>query len=221
MALGQALHLDDDDAARPPRGLGHRQHLAEHRLPFHADVAVFVGGGAAQKSDIDVNRLIKQPLLPGQFHQLDQFFCGRAALFAPAVARIDKGVQTDVRDQARPPGRHLPHQLRERTLRQGVGLDRIFLGHFLHGGRVHQRPGDDAPQQAGMRQPPHALRVHVADADRVQGGDLAGRAGGVEAFGNGYDQRFGHGMAAARSADEDGVAVMDEIGGLVKEMILQ
>ena len=197
VALGEALHLDDDDAARPARGLGHRQHLTENRFPLHADVAILIGGGAAQKSDIDVNRFVEKPLLSGQFHQLDQVFLGRAALFAPAVARVDKGVQTDVRDQTRPPGGHLPHQLRQRTLRQSVGLDGIFLSHFLDGGRVDQRSGDDTFEQAGMRQTPHALRVHVANADRVQRGDLPGRAGLQETLFHSNDQRFRHGMAAA------------------------
>ncbi len=67
-----------------------------------------------------------------------------------------------------------------------------------------------------MRQTPHALRVHVANADRVQRGDAAGASRLQETFCHSNDQRFRHGMAAARPADQDRVAVMYQICGLVK-----
>ena len=56
-ALGDALDLDDDEAARVARRHGDRQRLQRQRLALHGDVAVAVGGGAAHDGDVDRERL--------------------------------------------------------------------------------------------------------------------------------------------------------------------
>ncbi len=67
-----ALHLHDDDAAEAPRCLRHGQHLAQHRLLLHRDIAVFIGRGAAQKGDADRDGLEEQPFLAADRHHLNE-----------------------------------------------------------------------------------------------------------------------------------------------------
>ena len=107
-----AFHLHDDDAARAPRRLRHREHFAEHGFLFHRDVAVFVGGGAAQQRDIDRERLEAQPFLAVDMHQLDEHLFRRRTLTRALLTRIDERAEPGLRDEAGTPARHFAHQLR-------------------------------------------------------------------------------------------------------------
>ena len=63
-------------------------------------------------------------------------------------------------------------------------------------------------QQALVREVRGAERGAVADADDADRGQAARLALGEEAALDGGEQRFGHRVAAARSADQDRVAVL-------------
>ena len=52
-ALGYSLHLHDDEPAGILHRHGDRQHFEGERFLFHGDVAVGIGGGAANDADID------------------------------------------------------------------------------------------------------------------------------------------------------------------------
>ena len=59
-----------------PGSLRHGEHLAKYGFLLHRDIAIFISSGAAQKCDIHMHWLIKQPLPTGNFDQLNQVFPG-------------------------------------------------------------------------------------------------------------------------------------------------
>ena len=65
----------------------------KHGLLLHRDVAVLVGGRAAQERDVDRERLEEQPFLAGEGHDLDEVGGVRGLCRPPPLARIDEGVQ--------------------------------------------------------------------------------------------------------------------------------
>ena len=173
VALRQPLDLDDDDAALAPAGLRGRQHLAEQRLLLHGDVAVFVGGRAAQQRDVDRERLVAQPFLAIDRHQLDQVLLGAGALPSAQLPRIDEGVQADLGDQPGAAAGHVARDLRQHALGQGVGLDLVLQHHRNHGRGVDQRAGDAALDHAVMAEMRGALGGAVAEPDDVDQAQIA------------------------------------------------
>ena len=99
--FGDALDLDDDDAARVAGGRGDRQRFKDQRLLLHRDVAVRIGAGAPQDRDIDRTRLVEQVFLAAQRDDLDDILGRTGVDLAAAVARIDEGVGADAGDGAR------------------------------------------------------------------------------------------------------------------------
>ena len=55
---------DDDDAAGVVRRHGDGEHFQRERLAFHRDVAVGIGGRAADDPDVDRERLVEQVVVP-------------------------------------------------------------------------------------------------------------------------------------------------------------
>ena len=94
-ALGDALDLRDDDAAGVARRHGDRQHFQRQRLPLHRDVAVGVGGGAADDADVDREGAIEEELLAVDLDEPDQILVRARVDLAAAVARIDEGAEPD------------------------------------------------------------------------------------------------------------------------------
>ena len=66
-----------------------------------------------------------------------------------------------------------------------------------------------------MREMADAAVGAVAEPDRMHGGEIARRALGLETPGDGRDQRVGNGMAGAGAADQERVAVGDELGHFI------
>ncbi len=89
--FGDALHLDDHEAAAVVRGHGDRQRFQRQRFALHGDIAVGIGGGAAHDGDVDREGLVEQILLIPDAHQLDQILGGALIQLAAAKARIDEG----------------------------------------------------------------------------------------------------------------------------------
>ena len=181
-AQRHALDLGDHDAAGVARGLRHRDHLAEHRLMLHRDVAVLVGGGAAHQRDVDMEGLEEQIFLAVDRREFDEVFGRPFALPAAAMARIDEGVQADMGGETGTARRHFARQLRQAALRQRIGLDLVGGGHAHDRRRIHQRAGDHALQQAGMGEMADAAVGAVAEADRMHRGQIARLAFGQKAL---------------------------------------
>ena len=62
-AIGYPFDLGDNQAARVARRHGDRQHFERKRLLLHRDVAVGVGGRAANNADIDREGAIEKKFL--------------------------------------------------------------------------------------------------------------------------------------------------------------
>ena len=167
VAFRQPLDLDDDDAALAPAGLRGRYHLAEQGLVFHGDVAVFVGGGAAQQCDVDPERLVAQPFLAIDRHQLDQIVPGARALPSAQLPRIHEGVQAHLSDETGAAAGDVAGDLRKHALRQSVGLDLVLQHHGNHGRRVDQRTGDAALDHAVMTKMGDAFGRSISEANDV------------------------------------------------------
>ena len=214
-AQRHALDLCDDEAAGAARGLRHRDHLAEDGFVLHGDVAVLVRGGAADERNVDVERLEEQVVLAVDLHEFDQIVRGLQALPPAVEARIDEGAEADMRDEAGAAGGHLARQLRQTALRQRVGLDLVGGGHALDRRRVDQGAADDALEQAGMGEMADAAIGAVAEADRMHGGEIAWAPFRLEALADGADQGVRHGVAGAGAADQQRVAVGDQLRELL------
>ena len=112
--------------------------------------------------------------------------------------------------QPGPAGRHVAHELRQHALRKRVGLDLVLGGEAHQARRIDQRAGDRALEQALVREVAGAQRRAVADADDADRRQPLRLAFGEEAPLDRGEQRFGHRVPAARAADQDRIAVLDQ-----------
>ncbi len=58
-AVGDALHLNNDDATAVSCRRGHGKVVQGQAFPLHGDVASRIGGGTAQKRHVDSHRWVK------------------------------------------------------------------------------------------------------------------------------------------------------------------
>src|SRR5262249_32616158 len=146
-ALGDALDLHDDQAAGVARRHGDRQDFEGKRLLFHADVAVGVGGRAADDADVDREGAVEQELLAVDLDQPDDIVLGALVDLAAAVPRIGKGSEPHPREVTGSLGGNVAEQVRDDALWKIVGLDLVADRQPLQLG--HQAPvaADDAPHQ--------------------------------------------------------------------------
>ena len=210
------LDLYDDDAAGAPRRLRHRDHFAEDRFVLHRHIAVFVGSGAAQQRDVDVKRLEEQAFTAVNIDQFDQILLGHLALSAAAVTRINECPQAHMGYQTGPAGRHLARQLRQTTLRQGIGLDLIGGRHTLDRRRVDQGAANHTLQESRMSKMRDAAIGAVAQSNRMHGGQASRLALDMEALSDRGDQRVRHRMASSRTADQQSVAAFNQPCGFIR-----
>ena len=147
-ALGDPLDLHDDEPARVARRHGDRQHFERQRLLFHGDVAVGIGGRAADDADVDRERAIEEEFLAVDLDQPDQVLLGAFVDLAAAVARIDERAESHAREVAGPLGRDVAEQMGDDALREIVGLDLVGDRETLQLRHQSPVPADHAPHQA-------------------------------------------------------------------------
>ena len=166
-ALGEALDLHDDDAARVARRHGDRLRLERERLALHRHVAVGIGGGAAHDADVDRERAVEQVLLAVDRHQRHELLLGARVDPAAAVARIDEGAEADARELARLARGDVAEQVRDHALRQVVRLDPVADGERLQ--LRHEAPvaADHALDEPVVPEMVEAALLAVALARRV------------------------------------------------------
>ncbi len=206
------LDLGDHDPAPPPGRGRDRKILAEERLALHREVAALVRGGRPDHRDVDRERLVEQDLLAAEGQELDQVVDRTRALPAAAVARVDEAVQTGGREQARAAGRHVAHQLRERALGQGVGLDPVGERERREARAIVEAAADHPPGEPGLGQKIEAGGLPVTERDDADQGQVARRPLGAKARRQRLDHRLRHGVAAARAAEQDRIAGAHQTG---------
>ena len=175
-ARRELADLGDDDAAAVARGHRHRQHLALDGLALHRQVAVLVGGRAADDRDVDREGVEEQPLPAAQRDDLDEVLGRPGVLLAAGLARIDVRAQPDLGDEPRPAGRDLAHELRQDALRERVRLDLVRLDERAEPRLVADVAADRPPLQPGQAELREAAVGEVADADDADRRQVA-RAG--------------------------------------------
>ena len=97
-------------------------------------LTVLIGGGAAKQRDVDPERLVAQPFLTIDRHQLDQIFLRAGALAAAGLPGIDEGMESNLGDEPRASARDVARDLRQNALRQGVGFNPVLERHRDHHG---------------------------------------------------------------------------------------
>ena len=151
-ALGDALHLGDDDPARIVHRHRDREAFERERLVLHRDVAVGVGGRAANEADVDRERLVEQVFLAADRHQRDEVFLRARVDLAAAVARVDERADADPRQRPGLAGGDVAEEVRDHALRQVVRLDLVADGERLQLGHEAPVPADDALDETGVPQ---------------------------------------------------------------------
>ena len=180
------------------------------RLALHGQVAVLVGGRAADDGHVDREGVEEQPLAAAQRDDLDQVLGGPRVLLAAGLARVDVGAQPDLRDQARPPGRDLAHQLREHALGERVRLQLVRLDQRAEPRLVADVAADRPLHEPGQAELGEAAVGEVADADDADGGQVARPALGREDGRQLVDEALRQGVAGAGAADDHRAAVADQ-----------
>lgn len=118
-------YLRQHDAA-VVRGQRHAVNVHVDGFFFRADVALGVGVGAARNGDIDLEGLVAQDVLAVDVHQFDQGFLAAAVAASGVLARIGKGADAGVGEQARPTGADLAQKVLNDPTGEAVGFD-LFL----------------------------------------------------------------------------------------------
>ena len=177
MAVGKALDLGDDEATRIMDGHGDGLGLQGQGLALHGDVALRVGGGAANKADMDRKGLVKQILFAvdlHQAHQIDAAGAGPVVELAATQAGIDKGAQTDPRQGPGLAGGDIAKEVADDALGQVPGLDAIGEGQLLQLGDQAPMAADHPPHQALMTKVVEPPRLAVALTRGIDQGQIAG-----------------------------------------------
>jgi hypothetical protein len=181
-AFDHALDLCDDNTA----GITHCHRYGEgfkrKRLAFHGEVALRVGAGPSDYSDVDGKRLVKQAFGAAECHQLDHFLGRSSVEFASTITRIDKSADPHLSDMAGTVRGDIAEKMGDDALRQVVGFDPIGDCELLQLG--HQPPvaADDTPDQALVGQMVEPAVFAVALPRSIDEGEIARLAGAMRGF---------------------------------------
>ena len=177
MAVGKALDLGNDEATRIMDGHGDSLGLQRQGLALHGDIALRVGGGAANEADLDREGLVKQILIAvdlHQAHQIDAAGEGPVVELAATQAGIDEGAQADPRQGPGLAGGDVAEEVADDTLGQIPGLDAIGEGQLLQLGNQTPMATDHPPHQTLMAQVVETSLLAVALTRGIDQGQVAG-----------------------------------------------
>ena len=150
--LGDALDLHDHQPAGVVRRHRQRQRFDRQRLALHGDVAVRVGGGAANDADIDRDRLVEEILLAADRHQFDHILGRSLVQLAAAEARIGESAEADAREVPRLAGGDVAVEVGDRPKRQVVALDLVADNELLDRRDEIEMRTDHALDEARLRE---------------------------------------------------------------------
>ena len=163
----------------------------------------------------------EEPVVAGEADARDDRLGARLGVHRAAlVGGIDERVHADLRQHARPLRRRLAMHVEQDAGRDVVGGDRVVADHLpderrLGGGRAGGiGAGEHAGEAAGLGEMVDALDApHVAGGDRVQRGEVARMALGVEPRADRREHRVGAAERRGRRHRDDR-AVGDQAGRL-------
>jgi hypothetical protein len=184
---------------------------------LHGDIAVRVGGGAADDPDVDRKGLVEQVLLAVDFHHPHEIGGGHRVQLAAAKARVDEGTQADAGNRSRFARGNIAKEVGDHPLRQVVGLNAIGHRQLLQLGNQAPVTADDAADQAIVAEVVESPLLAIALSGRINERQVARMAEPVGIFTLPFKkklfQRHGNVLGEA-DADEtaggDGVAVLNQ-----------
>ena len=226
-ALGNAFDLNDDRAAGIARRHGDRLGLEGQRLLLHGDVAVGIGGGAADDADVDREGLVEEVFLAVDLHQADDVPGRLLVQLATAEAGVDEGAEADPGDGARLAGGDVAEHVGDDALRQVPGFDAVGDGKLLQLG--HQAPvaADHPRNQAIMAEVIEATFLAITLTSRINQSQVARPAEtmhiGLLTFKKQLFQRNGNIFSETdtdETAGSNGVAILDQAHGIARRNYL-
>ena len=138
------LNLNNDLTAGVFAGLRHSGNVHRANFTVYGAVAALIAVGSAQEYDVDREALVQQALLALDLDQLDQIFLGDVVELAAAVARVSKGVQTNVRDGTDVVCGDITIHVSDNALREVVRLDLVFQSQLAQSGSTIPMAADNA-----------------------------------------------------------------------------
>ena len=176
-------------------------------------VAVLVGVAAPDEHHVDGEGLIQQPLLPLDADNLHDVLGGGTVQLAAAVAGVYKGIQTHMGDGADLMGGDVTVHMGDDALGQIVGLDLILQCQRTQRGGAIPVTADDALDHALVTIVVTAGAVPMALTGCKEQRQVTGVAGLQEPLFHRLAESLRAGRAD-KAAGGDGVAVIDQQGGL-------
>ncbi len=177
-------------------------------------VAVLVGVAATNEHHIDGESLIEQPLLTLDIDDLHDVLSGGAVELAAAVAGIHEGIQAHMGDGAHLVGGDVAVHMGDDALGQVVGLDLVLQRQRAQRCGAVPVAADDALDHALVAVVVAAGAVPVALTCREEQRQVTGMAGLQKSLFHRFAERLRAGRAD-EAAGGDGVAVVDQQGGLL------
>src|SRR5260221_3172615 len=209
-ARRQLADLSDDDSAAVPGGHGHRQHLRLDRLALHRQVAVLVGGRAANDGEIHREGVEQEPLPAAEGDDLDEVLGRPGVLLAARLARIDVRSKADPRDEAGAPRGDLAHELRQHALGERIRFDLVRLDERPEARLVADVAPDRPSLESGQPELREAAIGEVADADDANGSQVPGVSLFGEDRGQLVDEALRQPVPSPRAPDHDRASVANE-----------
>src|SRR5690606_17810993 len=195
--------------------LCHGKHLTEDRLILHCEVPALVRRRGSKKSDVDMKGLIEQPRTTLKLNSLYEIFSTRWALSAALIFGIDKGVQTNMREETRSASGNLANQLRQCALRKGIGFDPVFLRKTRDLGSVHEGATYYAAQQSVIGKVTNSSLSPVTQTNRVYRCYVARRTRPGKPLTHRLQQGVRYSVAAARTANQKSLGVLQQVGSFL------
>ena len=186
------LHLHDHHAARVLDRHRHREIVEVERLALRGDVAVRVGGGAAQESDVEREAAIEQPFLAVDLHDPDEVFGGHRVDLAALNDADRRRCRCRPGERAGLAGGDVAVEVRDDALRQVVGLDLALERQAADLRDQAPVAADHALEQAVVAERVEAAVLAVSLPGREQQREVARLAGFKEALFERDQQRIRH-----------------------------
>jgi hypothetical protein len=218
-ALNDVFYLRNHDAAAVMNGRGDLQLGTDETFLLDRDVAVLVGIGAADQTDVQREGGIEEVLLSADFHQLHHaaiLKTGPLIDLASAVARVGKGVQTYMGQNAGLVSGDSPEQMHDNTQRERVCSELVAGGHGADLGGVPQVGGNDGVDQTLLGNAIHAKIVLgvIAGAHAGYNGEICWMLRFVISARQGVQQCI-RAAVRAKTACRDGCPVGDKRNGFL------
>ena len=220
-AIRDPLDLNDDDAAGVVHGHRDRERVERQGLLLHRDVAVDVGGRAADDGDIDVEALVEEIFFAADLDELDEVLLRNAVDLPPAQARIDERAESDGRHEPRFACGRVAEELGDHALGQVVRFDLVLDREPLELRRETPVPADRALDEALVCDVVDAALFHVALTGGIDQRQVArlseARRALALAFEEALLERNGDVLCEAdpeEPGDGDRVSVDDQTDGL-------